>query len=139
MGKALQYLREAATKAATRSAHPEAAAHLEQAIGVLEHLPESRERAERAIHLRLALRNSLLPSGEYARIYEVLSEAEALARDLDDRRRLGRVTTSWPNTLGPPSTTGGPSTSAGGVGHRHRPRGRAAPGRGRQRDGPDVP
>jgi class 3 adenylate cyclase/tetratricopeptide (TPR) repeat protein len=91
-GKALQYLREAATKAATRSAHPEAAAHLEQALGVLEHLPESRERAERAIDLRLALRNSLLPSGDYARIYEVLSEAEALARDLDDRRRLGRVT-----------------------------------------------
>ena len=89
--KALYYLREAAAKAAARSAHPEAIAHLEQALGVLEHLPESRERAERAIDLRLALRNSLLPPGDYGRIFEVLTEAETLAQRFGDRRRLGRV------------------------------------------------
>jgi class 3 adenylate cyclase/tetratricopeptide (TPR) repeat protein len=89
--KALHYLQEAGAKSAARSAHSEAVSHLEQALGVLEHLPESRERVERAIDLRLTLRNSLLPPGDYGRIFEVLTEAEVLAQRLGDRRRLGRV------------------------------------------------
>ncbi len=89
--KALHYLRAAATKAAARSAHPEAVAHLEQALAALEHRPGGRERAEAAIDLRLALRNSLVPMGEYGRIFEVLSEAETIAERLGDDERLRRV------------------------------------------------
>ena len=47
--KALHYLRAAATKAAASSAHPEAAALLEQALAVLDHLPEGRQRDEAAV------------------------------------------------------------------------------------------
>jgi class 3 adenylate cyclase/tetratricopeptide (TPR) repeat protein len=89
--RALHYLRDAAAKATARSAFPEAAAHLEQALVALQHLPKSRERDEQAIDLRLALRGSLVPSGEYGRGFEVLTEAEAQAKALGDQRRLGRV------------------------------------------------
>jgi tetratricopeptide (TPR) repeat protein len=89
--KALHYLREAAAKATARSAFPEAAAHLEQAIVALQHRPQSRERDEQAIDLRFALRNSLAPSNDFGRILEMLTEAETRARALGDQRRLGRV------------------------------------------------
>jgi predicted ATPase/class 3 adenylate cyclase len=89
--KALHYLRAAGAKASARSAHPEAIAHLEQALVVLEHLPECRARDELAVDIRLALRNSLLPMTEYARIFEILSEAEAIAQALGDQQRLGQI------------------------------------------------
>ncbi len=90
--KALHYLREAGAKAAARSAFPEAVSHLEGALVALEHLPESRARVEQAVDLRFALRNVLVPLGEYGRIHEILREAEELAEGLGDERRLGRVT-----------------------------------------------
>jgi class 3 adenylate cyclase/tetratricopeptide (TPR) repeat protein len=89
--KALHYHRAASAKAAARSAYAESVAQLEQALGALEHRPDDRERAEAAIDTRLALRNSLYPIGEYARIFEVLSEAEVIAERLGDDERLGRV------------------------------------------------
>ena len=90
--KALHYLREAGTKAAARSAFPEAVSHFEGSLLALEHLPESRARAEQAVDLRFALRNVLVPLGDYGRLHEVLREAEELAEGLGDERRLGRVT-----------------------------------------------
>ena len=89
--KALHYLRAAGGKAAASSAHPEAVAHLEQALSVLDHLPEGRERDEAAVDVRLALRNSLQPTGDFARIFEVLGAAEPIAERLGDPQRLGRT------------------------------------------------
>jgi tetratricopeptide (TPR) repeat protein len=63
----------------------------EQALQALEHLPESGDTRVLAIELRLALDNALRTLGEYGRCLALLSEAEALARGLDDRARLGQV------------------------------------------------
>jgi transcriptional regulator with AAA-type ATPase domain/predicted ATPase len=92
-GKAVAYLREAGAKAAARSAHIEAAACYEQALAALAHLPESRERTEQAIDLRFELRTSLHLLGEFDRILEHLHQAQALAEPLDERHRLGWVST----------------------------------------------
>ena len=56
---------------------------------VLERLPESREKLELAIDLRLGLRNALWPLGEMDRILATLREAEALSDELGDARRIG--------------------------------------------------
>lgn len=89
--KAVEYSRQAGTKAAARSAHQQAVAYLEQALDALAHLPESRAQVEQAIDVRLDLRNSLHPLGDPERILAMLREAEALAKTLDDPRRLARV------------------------------------------------
>ena len=64
---------------------------LEQALSALPHLPETRDRSEQAIDLRLALRMALQPSNDCRRILRCLREAEALAETLADPRRLGQV------------------------------------------------
>jgi class 3 adenylate cyclase/tetratricopeptide (TPR) repeat protein len=89
--KALLYARKAGEKAMMRSAHREAVGCFEQGLSALRHLPETREKREQAIDLRLALRTALLPSGDFARILVALREAEAQAVALDDSRRLGQV------------------------------------------------
>jgi tetratricopeptide (TPR) repeat protein len=75
----------------TRSAHREAVGYFEQALSALPHLPETRATHEQAIDLRLALRTALLPLGDLARILVRLREAETLAEDLADPRRLAQV------------------------------------------------
>jgi tetratricopeptide (TPR) repeat protein len=89
--KAVAYGRQAGEKALARSAHHEAVGYFEQALSALPHLSETRATREQAIDLRLALRDALLPSGDYARILACLREAESLVAALDDSRRLGRV------------------------------------------------
>jgi tetratricopeptide (TPR) repeat protein len=89
--KALAYGRQAGDKAQTRSAYREAVVCYEQALSALLHLPETRDTREQAVDLRLALRSTLQPSGDYQRILTYLREAEALAVALDDRHRLGQV------------------------------------------------
>jgi cytochrome P450/class 3 adenylate cyclase/tetratricopeptide (TPR) repeat protein len=89
--KAVSYAHRAGLTASARSASREAVAWVEQALAALEHLPESREKIERAIDLRFDLHSSLIPVGALRRILDTLREAEALAQGLDDRRRLGRV------------------------------------------------
>jgi class 3 adenylate cyclase/tetratricopeptide (TPR) repeat protein len=90
-GKAVTYLRQAGAKAVARSANREALACFEQALTALTHLPETRETLEQAIDVRFDLRNALLLLAEFGRIEGYLREAEALARTLDDQRRLGWV------------------------------------------------
>jgi len=89
--KAVLYLRRAGAKAAARSAHEQAVAYFEQALEILPSLPKSVERTEQAIDLRLDLRNSLHPLGDFGRILEHLSEAEALAQTLPEQQRLAWV------------------------------------------------
>jgi class 3 adenylate cyclase/tetratricopeptide (TPR) repeat protein len=92
-GKAFAYLREAGGKAAGRSAHREAVAHLERALDVLQRLPQTRESREAAIDVRFACRSSLIPLREVGQILDHLREAEALAQTLGDQSRLGWVAT----------------------------------------------
>jgi tetratricopeptide (TPR) repeat protein len=89
--KALAYCRQAGEKAMVRSAHREAVGYFEQALSALPHLPETRDRREQAIDLRLALRSALQPSGDSERILAYLREAESLAAALDDPRQLAQV------------------------------------------------
>ena len=89
--KAVHYLRQAGLKAAARSALPDARAWFEQALGVLEALPESPSTLEQAFEIRLELRPVLAQLGEIRRALERLREAEALAERLNDDRRRGRV------------------------------------------------
>jgi class 3 adenylate cyclase/tetratricopeptide (TPR) repeat protein len=89
--KAVHYLRQAGLKAAERSALPDARAWFEQALGVLEALPESESTLEQGFEIRLELRPVLNQLGEVRRMLEQLREAEALAQKLNDDRRRGRV------------------------------------------------
>ncbi len=89
--KAVTYLRQAGAKALALSAYREAASRFEQALTALHPLPETRERIERAIDLRLDLRQALFPLNELTTVWRYLEEAERLARTLDDLRRLGWV------------------------------------------------
>ena len=89
--RAIEYLRRAAHNAVARSADTVAAACLEQAVAALAHLPRSRDMLERAVDLRLQLRNILMPLADRGRIIHCLTEAEALAKELGDQRRLGWI------------------------------------------------
>jgi hypothetical protein len=79
--KAVAYLRQAGLRAMARAANREAIAHLEQALGVLRHLPDIRETTELTIDLRIDLRNALVPLGDRARIGGHLHEAEGARQD----------------------------------------------------------
>jgi class 3 adenylate cyclase/tetratricopeptide (TPR) repeat protein len=89
--KAATYLRQAAVKAQRRSAHPEALVCLEEALQALGHLPETPETREQGIDVRLELRGSLYPLGEFGKMLTYLQEAEAMAGAISDSRRLGLV------------------------------------------------
>jgi len=89
--KALVYCREAGERAAARSAHRAAAGCFEQALEALGHLPDTPAAREQGVDIRLLLRYSLSPLGEFARMLTELREAERLATALGDELRLGRV------------------------------------------------
>ncbi len=90
--QAVVYCREAGARAVGRSASHEAAVHLEEAVGALAHLPGTRATRTLAIDLRLELRAVLVPLAHYTRAAEVLEEAASIAEAMDDRRRLGQIT-----------------------------------------------
>jgi class 3 adenylate cyclase/tetratricopeptide (TPR) repeat protein len=98
--KAVQYLRQAALKAAARSAVQEARAWFEQALGALETLPESQSTLEQAFEIRLELRPVLYQLGEVRRALERLREGEAFAERLNDDHRRGRVRAFMTNIHG---------------------------------------
>jgi tetratricopeptide (TPR) repeat protein len=89
--KAVDYLRQAGLKAAVRSAPQDARGWFEQALSVLEALPESPSTLEQGFEIRLDLRRVLVQLGEPRRTLERLREAESLAERLSDDRRRGRV------------------------------------------------
>ncbi len=86
--KAVSYARRAGRQALARSAHQDAAAWFDQAVGALAHLPERRELLEQAIDLQFDLRNALWPLAEFRRVFDCLKHAEQLATTLGDQRRL---------------------------------------------------
>jgi tetratricopeptide (TPR) repeat protein len=89
--KAVTYCQQAGVRASERAAFREAVASFEQALQALAHLPEANDTQALAIEIRLALGDVLTQLGEHGRRLTLLSEAEVLARALDDRARLGWV------------------------------------------------
>jgi class 3 adenylate cyclase/tetratricopeptide (TPR) repeat protein len=98
--KAVTYCQQAGARAQDRAAFREAVASFEQSLQALAHLPEHGDTRGLALELCLALDGPLAALGEYGRRLTLLGEAEALARALDDRARLGRVLAGKANVLG---------------------------------------
>ena len=90
-GEAIGYWVKAGQLTSARWANREAVKFFEQALHLLEALPESREKLEQAIDLRFDLRTALFPLGEFERIVRYLREAEGLAKTLGDQRRLSQL------------------------------------------------
>ena len=88
--KAVHYLREAGLKATARSLR-DARPWFEQALAVLETLPQDQATLERAFGIRLELNRVMLRSAEPQLSLRLLREAEALAERLNDDRRRCRV------------------------------------------------
>jgi DNA-binding NtrC family response regulator/tetratricopeptide (TPR) repeat protein len=87
--KAAHYLHQAGLRAAARSALQSARSWLQQALGALAALPETRSTMEQGVDIRLELRAVLNQLGDPRQSRQHLSEAEALAERLnDDRRRV---------------------------------------------------
>ena len=89
--EATDYWRKAGQLASARSANREAVTFFEQALRVLEALPESQSTVELGFEIRFELRPMLVQLGEVRRSLERLREAETLAERLNDDRRRGRV------------------------------------------------
>ena len=97
--RAARYHRRAGAKAFERSANREAVAWLEQALVVLERLPDAPATQEQAVDVHLGLRNALTLLGEHERTLEHLHRAQALAERLGDQSRLGRALSFEVNCL----------------------------------------
>ena len=91
LDKAVLYLRQAGQKAAGRSALEDARVWFEQALKLVDTLPETPAWLEQAFEIRLELRPVLNQLGEARRTLERLREAESLAERLNDDRRHARV------------------------------------------------
>ena len=89
--EAVDFLRSAAAKAHARSAFRDALDQLEAALDVVPRLAPTAENLRRAIDVRLDFHLPLFVLVQVPRLIELHGEAEALARQLDDPRRLGRV------------------------------------------------
>ena len=96
---AAKYLQAAGTRALARSPTRTAVDHLERAIVALDRVERRRDVLERAIDIRLDLRYALALLGQYERALPRLREAEALALELNDTPRQGRVVSFLANGL----------------------------------------
>ena len=91
--RAATYFREAARKAMRRGAYRGAVACLEQALAAVEHQPQTHALLQQTVDLRFLLRHSLTVFGDVTRIHDQLRAAEAILRELDDPRRLAKLST----------------------------------------------
>jgi tetratricopeptide (TPR) repeat protein len=89
--KAVSYLFQAGVKAAKHSAPDNAEDVYEQALALLEALPDTRYKLEQSFEIRLEMRSVLSILGETRLASQRLREAESFAESLNDERRLGRV------------------------------------------------
>jgi class 3 adenylate cyclase/tetratricopeptide (TPR) repeat protein len=89
--KAVSYLFQAGLKAGRHSALRIAAGWYDQAMRVLEALPDSRYKLEQSFDIRIQVRSALTNLGETRNALQPLREAEALAGKLNDERRRGLV------------------------------------------------
>ena len=89
--EAIGYWLKAGRLASARSANLEAAKSFDQALHLLDALPESQSTLEQGFEVRLELRLVLSQIGRGQRMLECLREAEALAERLNDDSRRCRV------------------------------------------------
>jgi class 3 adenylate cyclase/tetratricopeptide (TPR) repeat protein len=89
--KAVDYLGQAASKAVARSANREAADFYYSSLAALQHMPQDGNALRRAVDVRLELRNPLFLLGQFEELHRSLREAEAIAENIGDHKRLGRV------------------------------------------------
>lgn len=89
--EALEHNEAAARLALARYANREVVSHLDRALDALSHLPESPELLQRAVDLRLLLREPLFRLGQSDRLGERLREAEALAERVSGRERVAAL------------------------------------------------
>jgi tetratricopeptide (TPR) repeat protein len=88
---AVRYGRQAAEKAQKLSQAHQAVHLYEQAVNLLQYLPESPERKRLLGDLLLDTVWSFLTIGQFDRVLEASGRVESIARDLDDRVRLGKA------------------------------------------------
>jgi tetratricopeptide (TPR) repeat protein len=86
--KAVSYTRQAGEKAFGRSANRAAAAHFEQSLLAVNHLPSAREVVEQKIDLHISARFVLVPLADFTRILDHSRKAVELSRTLGDSLRL---------------------------------------------------
>ena len=96
---AIDWWGKAGQRSLERSSNLEAAAFFGNALDALGRLPANRRTRELAIDLRFNLRSALMPLGDFARTLEILREAEVVAEELNDTRRLGRIAASMTNVF----------------------------------------
>jgi len=95
--RAVGYLRKAGAKAYARGALSESRGRYQQALDLLTRLPATPENIGRGIDVRLELHAPLVGLGELPRTIELHQEAGELARQLEDRPRLGRIASRMAN------------------------------------------
>jgi predicted ATPase/class 3 adenylate cyclase len=88
--KAVTYLREAGAKAAARSAFTEGVAYFQQALEVLNHLPQSRKTLEHAIDVRVDLGPTLIAMKGFAapEVVQTYTQAREMCERLGDTPQL---------------------------------------------------
>ena len=86
--EAALYSLKAGQRANHRSAHRAAAVFFRHALDAVSHLPAEPKVVHQAIDIRLGLRVALAATGDLEQVRHYLEEAEALARSIDDERRL---------------------------------------------------
>jgi tetratricopeptide (TPR) repeat protein len=95
--RALDSLRQASMVTAARGAFREASELLEEALGLLAHLPRDQEALGRAVDVRVELWDRVVVLPDFRRGEECLVEALALAAELKDERRVAFVASSLAN------------------------------------------
>ncbi len=97
--KAVVYLKDAGTKALSRSAVRQALNYFEQALLALRHLSENPDTLRHAVDLRIEMRNALFILGDFQQGLNYLEEAQRPAARLNDEARLGKlfnlITAHW--------------------------------------------
>src|SRR5262249_26283620 len=90
-GRAVEYLHASGTALFAKGAVRDSLERLDQALEMNSRLEATAESKRRSIDLRPGLHSPLFVIGELARVIKLHEEAEALARELGDHARLGRV------------------------------------------------
>jgi predicted ATPase len=88
--QAVGYWQKAGQRAIERSAHVEAISHLTKGLALLQTLPETPDRAQRDVDMRIALGASLLATKGYGapEVGETYAHARQLCQHLEDPQRL---------------------------------------------------
>ena len=84
-------VRQAGVKAFERSVNREAASAFEQALAVIDHLPQTRETIEQTVDLCLAMRPCITPLADMKRLLATVERAAPLIASLGNPRREALV------------------------------------------------